>query len=137
MHEEGALRTNGERFGKYSRYKNDVEYHEWLKQMRLVYMPECDPEIKGARPYPKADMLTEFGPYFFTSTIAWMQALAIGFKPEAIGLWGIEGKDDWGSQRPGILHFTQVARDRGITVTVPSNCRLLDTPLHYGERENA
>lgn len=115
----------------------DDSYRAWLRSQSIVYLPEIDPEYPGSRRYPKDEIVDEFGPYFFTSSIAWMQALAITQKPESIGIWGVEGKDDYGSQRAGILHFVQVARDRGIEVTVPAGCRLLDAPNHYGFTLNA
>jgi len=111
----------------------DEEYRKWVKEQPIVYFQEHDPETPGSRIYPRAEMLAEFGPYFFTSSIAWMQALAITYQPEAIGLWGVEGNDGYGVQRSGILHFVQVARDRGIKVTAPEQCRLLDSPLCYGD----
>ena len=115
------------------RFYGDEEYRKWVKQQPIVYFQEHDPETPGSRIYPRAAMLAEFGPYFFTSSIAWMQSLAITYQPEEIGLWGVEGNDGYGVQRSGILHFVQVARDRGIKVTVPDQCRLLDAPLCYGD----
>ena len=115
-----------------SGYRSNEQYRKWLELQPVVYMTEHDPSIPGSTVYPKTEILEEFGPYFFTCSIAYMQALAISRNPQEIGIWGVEGRDDRGHQRPGILHFVQTARDRGIKVTTPPQSRLLDAMKHYG-----
>jgi hypothetical protein len=54
-----------------------------------------------------------------------MMAYAITKNPTEIGLWGLECLDQYGPQRWCVQHFAQVARDLGISVTVPEGCTLL------------
>lgn len=96
-------------------------YWEWLKVLPFVYMYDKHPEIRGSHPYPIAQVRAEFGDYFLTNTFAYMMAMAIRRAPRVIGLWGLSWTPEFIQQRPTILHFAQVARDRGIVVTAPDN----------------
>jgi hypothetical protein len=55
-----------------------------------VYMSAPCPEVKNCTVYPIDEMEELFGPYFWTSSVAYMMALAITKGPEEIGLWGID-----------------------------------------------
>ncbi len=102
-----------------------------------VYMQEKRPEYPTAVVYPKDDMFKKFGPYFFTSSLAYMLALAIDKKPEAIGLFGVDmsAQDEYGQQRPGCHYFIQKAKDAGIDIVVPFESDILEPPPPYGYRE--
>lgn len=154
---------------------------DWLAGHPFVFMQKHNPEVPGSTPFPKDELLEEFGPYFFTSQVAWMLALAITKQPKRIGIWGVEmeiardevinaqiaitdtaaleaarrilaGLDqavdrelalanslsdlskavgEYTYQRPGIQHFIQIARDRGIEVIVPGGCRIAEPPAPY------
>lgn len=154
---------------------------DWLAGHPFVYMQEKYPSVPGSAPLPKDTLINEFGPYFFTSQIAWMLALAIAKNPKRIGIWGVDMEIDNGDvinaqiaitekaarasakrilegldqapdrelalansllnlgqavgeytyQRPGIQHFVQVARDRGIEIVVPDGCRIVEPPAPY------
>lgn len=109
----------------------------WLCMQPRVYLQALDPRFKGAIAFPKDEMIEKFGPYFFSSSLAWMAALAIDNKPEAIGFWGVDmtANDEYGYQRAACQHFIQLARERGIEVIVPPESDL-DRPLGlYGYRE--
>ena len=106
-------------------------YVEWLRKEPCVYLRDKDQEFDGAVPYPEEDMREEFGPFFFTSTVSCMLALAVSKQPTEIGLWGIELSHDqeYAYQKPGCHYFIQKAWDRGIKVTVPSESKILEPPL--------
>ena len=53
------------------------EYVLWMAKQKLVWMKEKVPEIPNSHPYPESDIRHLFGDYFFTSSIAWMLAMAI------------------------------------------------------------
>lgn len=53
------------------------EYVQWMSRHPNVWMHAAVPEIPGSRPLPVDDLLSKYGSYFFTSTIAWMLACAI------------------------------------------------------------
>jgi hypothetical protein len=110
------------------------DYRQFLAKHPKVYMIEPVPEVPGSIAYPKAEMLAQFGPYFFTSTPAWMMALAITQNPEEIGIFGIDMAADgeYGQQKPGCLHFVALAQAKGIRVGVPLESDLLRPPPLYG-----
>lgn len=111
-------------------------YTDWLKTLPRLYIMEPGlSAYPNATRYPREEMIAEFGPYFFTSTIAWMFGYAISLKPEAIGIYGVETKtaEEYLHQRPAYHHFTQVARDRGIQIVTAPNSTLLIPPGFYGD----
>ncbi len=113
-------------------------YIEWLKMLPLVYMQNAEPDIPGSVAYPKDAMVARFGSQFFTSSIAWMLALAIARLPPAIGVWGVDGAthDEYHRERPGIVHFIELARVLGIEVIIPEGCKLLQPGVLYGYETN-
>ena len=113
----------------------DAAYVKWLRGLPVLYAR--DGLFPNARVYPRDEMLAQFGPYFFTSTIALMLALAISKSPEAIGVWGVEtGTEiEYRDQRPAHHHFIQIARDRGIEIVTAAHSMLLEPPAFYGDTE--
>ena len=98
------------------------KYVEALKAHGRVYITNLDPRLPDAAEFPWQEMLQEFGPYFFSSSIAWMMAYAIKQKPTEMGLWGVDmsAESEYGYQRAGCHYFMQEASKRGIKLTVPS-----------------
>lgn len=67
------------------------EYCAFLKAHPLVYVGDERPDdIPNGRLLPIREMVQAFGPYFWTSTIAYMFALAILEGYERIGLAGVD-----------------------------------------------
>lgn len=112
-------------------------YRQFVAKVPKVYMIEPVPDVPNSVAYPKDEMLAEFGPHFFTSTPAWMMALAIQQKPEEIGIWGIDMAADgeYAEQKQGCLYFIQIAKSRGIRITVPPQSDLLRPVPLYGFSE--
>lgn len=112
---------------------------EWCKKHPRVYMQEERPEFPGAVKYPLDKMSKRFGDYFWTSSLAYMLALAIDMKPKVIGLWGVDmsAGDEYGHQRPGCHYFIQEARRAGIEVYAPPESDILEPPPPYGYRESS
>ncbi len=109
-------------------------YIAWLNAQPFdLYVQLTELFPKGI-PYPKEEMVKEFGPYWFTSTFAWMMALAITKKPEVIGLFGADmaASTEYGSQRPAIIYFSQVAAQQNIAVYAPPESDVLQSPPLYG-----
>jgi hypothetical protein len=97
-------------------------YMEWLKRPGTVLQKD----------FPKDEILARFGEFFFEwGQCPWMLAYAITLNPSEIGIWGVESIDRYASQRYGIQHFVQLARDLGIKVTVPDGCTLLEPRKLY------
>lgn len=99
-----------------------------------VYMIEKVPDVPSSVAYPKDRIVGRFGRSFFTSTPAWMIALAIDQGAEEIGFWGIDmaSDDEYVLQKPGCHHFIEIARASGIRITVPPQSDLLQPPALYG-----
>jgi len=117
------------------------EYCEFLTRFDgAVYMlDQLPPEVPNATLVPHMEVMDEFGPYFFTSSLSWMMAQAI-LTPgvEEIGMWGVDmaANEEYEWQRPGLQFFIQEAIKRGIKVTVPPESDLLQPALWYGISEN-
>lgn len=108
-------------------------YPDYLQHVPVMMQEKTD-EFPYSSAYPKDEMVAEFGPHFFSSSIAFMLALAISKKPETIGLWGVDmlASDEYDYQRPGCFRFIEIARERGIEVYIPPQSGLLITPRLYG-----
>lgn len=112
------------------------EYIGWMASLAPapVYMIEAVPPIPNSVPYPKNEMLRRYGPYFFTSSPAWMTALALSVRGVCeIGFWGIDmqATEEYGQQRQSLHHFADLAKRRGIKITSPPQSDLFwPTPLY-------
>ena len=109
------------------------EYLEWLKNTPNVYMRDRyafglrteagKPLFPTAILYPEDEMKGIFGPFTFTSSIAFILAKAIVDCEQrgipTIGLWGImqSSENEYAYQRPGIQNLIWEACRRGINVT--------------------
>lgn len=116
------------------------EYCAFLARHPRVFMAERRPEIPGSIAIPVDELVEKYGPYFFTSSLAWMFAIAIetiGNGPGKIGLWGVDmaATEEYGYQRAGCQYFAMLARARGIEVGVPPESDLLQPPPLYGVSE--
>lgn len=132
------------------------EYVAWMALRKCpVYMYAKVPEIPASVPLPVEDLTKKYGHYFFTSSIAWMLAMAIeeierdrstrapvaeGEAPvvDAIGMWGIDmsANEEYSWQRPGCHFFIQIAHARNIRIVVPEESDILCPPPLYGISES-
>lgn len=126
------------------------EYVQWMATRGVpVWMQAKVPEIPTSDAYPVEEMCHKFGTFFFTSSIAWMMAMAIDMvireredcakagkeAPQSvIGLYGIDmaATEEYGYQRAGCQHFCALAHQMGITVDVPPESDLLRPMPLYG-----
>jgi len=114
------------------------QWFEWaVKNQPRVYMAEAHPELKNSVPYPFDEMFARFGRYF-TSSIAYMLALAITQEPEWIGLYGVDmaSASEYYDQRPCCEYLIGMARGMGIEVDVPEASALLKSPWVYAFDES-
>ena len=111
------------------------DYVAWLQRLTVpIHVIEPVEELPTSVAYPREEMEQKYGQYFFTNSIAFMFAMALEQNPQEIGLWGVDmsAVEEWSYQRPACHHFVQLARDRGIKVTVPPQSDLLHAPAPYG-----
>lgn len=114
------------------------EYCDFLRRYAGPVMMATDhADIPNCCRLPFEQLLEKYGPYHFTSSIAWMLALAIEFKPKAIGLWGVDmaATSEYAFQRPGCQHFIGLAMREGIEVVLPPESDLMRPTTMYGISE--
>lgn len=112
-------------------------YLAWLSQLKIPVYMQDQRYIPHAITLPKDKLVEEFGPYYFTSSFAWMMAMAMHEGATEIALYGIDmaSRDEYILQRPGAYHFFQKARERGIKITAPHESDILQPPGLYGYSE--
>lgn len=116
------------------------EYVQWIRQFQgSVFMYEQLAEVPNAVRYPWEAMVDKYGPYFMTSSLSWMFALALE-QPglEEIALYGVDmsATEEYSYQRPGCHYFITLALQRGIRITVPPESDLLMPKPLYGIGES-
>jgi hypothetical protein len=115
-------------------------YIPWLKAQTFpVWMLEQNDMIPQAHVFPCRELIAEFGREWFTSSIAWMMALAIAEKVDMIGIFGVDMAADvehYTAQRAGCRYFINEAEKRGIKVQIPWESCLGTPPPIYGLWEN-
>ena len=122
------------------------EFHSFLKAHKgPVFMSERHEDIPNSVRMPFEALIAKYGPYFWTSTIAYMIAMAIDTlqgraaagEKVAIGLWGVDmaASEEWSYQRPGCQHFIGLAMSLGINIVLPQESDLMRPPTMYGVGE--
>lgn len=127
-----------------------VAYREWLKMDHgfPIYMQESEikPDIPSSTPYPLDEIIEDCLPglierdenknetirKYFTSSFAYMMALAIHEKFDVIELYGIdmENNTEYGYQKPCGEFWIGIALGRGIKVILPKESLLCDADLY-------
>jgi hypothetical protein len=114
------------------------EYCEWITKFEgPVYMAQIRPEVPNSREVPIADLIAKYGPYFFTSSLAYMLAMCIEAGFEKIMLAGVDmaAESEYGYQRAGCQYFAMIAKAHGIEIGVPPESDLFRPPPLYGLSE--
>lgn len=116
---------------------------EVLKKHPRVYVNGKDPiratELPHSIAYPIEKMVAEYGRWFFTSSLAYMFAMAIDLKPKVIGLWGVDmsATEEYGYQRAGCHFFIREATKQGIQVVAAPESDILQPVPLYGFKEQS
>jgi len=102
-----------------------------------VWMAEKRPEVPNSIELPLVDLIKKYSPYFFTSSLSYMMAMAIecGFK--RIALFGVDmaAASEYKDQRLGCQYFAIIAKAHGIEVGVPPESDLFRPSPLYGVSE--
>lgn len=108
-------------------------YIEWLKQQKFPIWMQDQSLVPNAQVFPKNELVEEFGDDFFTSSFAWMMALAMKQGAAEIALYGIDmaSRDEYIRQRPGFFFFRYLCRQRGIKVSAPHESDIMQAPPLY------
>jgi hypothetical protein len=108
-------------------------YIEWLKQQTFPIYMQDQSLVPNAMSFPRDDLVAQFGDEFFTSSFAWMMALAIMMGASEIALYGIDmaSRDEYIRQRPGFYYFKREAMKAGIKVSAPHESDIMQSPPLY------
>jgi len=112
-------------------------YIQWLRQQTFPIYMQDQSLVPNATPLPYKELVAEFGPYFFTSSFAWMMAFAMMKGAKEIALFGIDmaSRDEYILQRPGAYFFFMEAKRRGIKMMAPYESDIMQPPGLYGFSE--
>jgi hypothetical protein len=114
------------------------QHARWLADFPgPVYMLDVAPDIPNAIRFPIEAVTQAYGDYM-TSSIAYMQALAMLMGYSEIGIWGVEmaTATEYAEQRPCCEYLVGLARGMGIEVYLPPGCNLLSGPMYGRGGEN-
>lgn len=128
------------------------EYVQWMAKQKDVVMTNPVPEIPNSRAIPWQHLVRKYGAYNFTSSLAYMTAMAIDAisddralrdadedgPRDQIGIWGVDmsAHEEYGYQRSGMQFFIQLAANLNIDVILPPESDLLQHPPLYGVSES-
>jgi hypothetical protein len=127
------------------------EYCSYLRAFKgPVYMGAHVPEVPHCVVLPIQQLTDEFGPYLWTSSLAYMTAMAImsieidralpGRDPatvDCIGLWGVDmaANEEYRFQRPALQFLIHECKRRGIMFVLPPESDLNRPMPPYGISE--
>lgn len=131
------------------------EYCLWLANLSCpVWMLEAVPDIRTSRPLPWEHLVKKYGHFFFTSSLAWMAAMAIEqitenrkrlaesgapAETDAIGFWGVDmaaDEEQYTGQKAGCQFFATLAASLNIQIYTPPESDLMVPRPLYGVYEN-
>ena len=109
-------------------------YIEWLRAQSFPIYMQDNSLVPRAIPLPKDELVDKFGPFFFTSSFAWMLAMAMREGAKEIALFGIDmaSRDEYILQRPGAYYFFREAQRLGVKITAPFESDIMQPPALYG-----
>ncbi len=112
-------------------------YLAWLNEQKIPVYMQDQRYLPQAISLPLKELVKEFGPYYFTSSFAWMMAMAMHMGAKEIALYGIDmaSRDEYILQRPGAYHFFQEAKRRGVKMSAPYESDIMQPPGLYGFSE--
>lgn len=119
---------------EHAQWQKPGDYIDWLNKQDFMVYAQSQEFIKKAKPYPLDEMIAKHSLYFFTSTFAYMMALAIAEGATEIGLFGIDMTQagEYAEQRPAMQHFIVMCMAMGIKIGAPDESDIMRPPPLYG-----
>lgn len=111
------------------------EYTEFLKEnQKKLYIMGEHPDFPNANIIDWEKMLKKFRHSYFTSSIAWLIAIAIYEKYNEISLYGVDliRSDEYAEQKPCIEYWIGYAEGKGIKVNIQDSSNLMRPKELYG-----
>jgi hypothetical protein len=117
-----------------SQWRKPGEYIDWLNSQDFMIYAQDHEHFPDANIYPLDEMIAKHSLYFFTSTFAYMMALAIAEGATEIGLFGIDMTlpEEYQEQRPAMQHFIVMCMAMGIKIGAPDESDIMRPPPLYG-----
>jgi len=114
--------------------QDNPHYLPWLRAQKFTVWAHRTDLIHNARPFPAKQLVEKYGPYWFTSTAAWMFAFALDQGATEVGLFGIDmtARSEYLSQRPAMQRWMEIAHGSGVKVYIPNESDLMQPPELYG-----
>lgn len=112
-----------------------TDHAAWIRDSKIpIYMIETIPQYPATVRYPIERALKVAQIDYFTSTVAFMIALAIDEGFEMIGLWGIDliVGTEYFHQKACCEFLLGIAAGRGIDIVIPPQSALLRQLYRYG-----
>lgn len=132
------------------------EYVAWMKMQKRVWVadPDAMRDMPNAVELPWRDLVKKYGHYCWTSSVAYMLAMAIEkiiaaraarvpdapAEDDVVGLWGVDmaaNEELYTGQRSACQWFMQVLVGLQIQFYVPPESDLLTPPPMYGVSETS
>jgi hypothetical protein len=114
----------------------DTLPQEYTDEMKK-YAPVCSWRDYASFPYPKDEVIAQFGTRYFTNTISYMVAYAIYSKVRKISMYGVEMSfgAPYAQENRGVEYWLGRAQQSGIEVFLPEGSGVLRTVYKnlYGE----
>lgn len=109
------------------------DYVQRLNMVPRLYLQEPHPGLPNAEIFPIAEVAKTTGDYF-SSSIAYLLALAIHEGAEEIGIYGVamESGEEHGYQRPNVEYLVGFARGKGIKVHIPEQSPICKFGRQFG-----
>jgi hypothetical protein len=109
-------------------------YIAWLNQQKFPVFMQDQSVVPAAIPFPKDQLVQEFGPFFFTSSFAWMGAFAILLGAKEVAMYGIDmaSREEYIQQRAGGQYLIVEGARRGVKVWAPYESDIMQPPGLYG-----
>lgn len=104
------------------------EHLQWLCSCGIpVYMEDEWVDIPTSVRYPRQEIVQKFGIDYFTSSIAYMIALAMYENFDEIHLYGVDmpSETEYYHERPCVEFWLGCAHRQGIKIVIPECCPLL------------
>lgn len=116
-----------------------TDQRKWITDSPIpVYMIDHDPSMPNSVRYPIERVMATLKMHdYFTSSIAFMIALAIAEGFEQIGIYGIDliiGRE-YHYEKSNVEFLLGIANERGIQIHKPEGCALLWQSFRYGYDE--
>lgn len=96
------------------RYPDGFAWYQ--RQTKPILLQEAYADVPASQAFPSHELINHFQTRFFTSSAAWLIALALYQRPTAIELWGVSPDRDYEHQKPCLAWWVWQARVLGVPV---------------------